>query len=173
VAGKRRLARCGAVLGLFTAGAALGAAAAPSAYDLAGRYTHRFTNGDISGARYTSTDRVDIVPLDRGRAYFDVHLAFFNGHQCAIDGIARLEGRALVYRNAEVTNWTGRGPCTFRIWREGRSLRLSDGGGSCTAYCGARGSLGRGRIAWSSRRPIGRAERVRILRDHQRRGELP
>ena len=161
-----------AVLAPFAAGAAL-AAAAPSAYDLAGRYTHSFENGDISGARFTSTDRVVVIPLDRNRAYFGVQLNFFNGHQCAIGGTAAIEGRALVYRDPDVRGVGDASRCTFRIWREGRSLRWSDGEATCTRYCGARGSLRSGRMDWASRRPIPRAERARLLREYERVRDLP
>lgn len=162
-----------AVLAPFAAGAALGAAASPSAYDLAGRYTHSFKNGDVSGAGFTSTNRVVVIPLGRNRAYFDVQLNFFNGHQCGIGGTAAIEGRALVYRDPDVADGGTGSPCTFRIWREGRSLRWSDGEATCTRYCGARGSLRSGRMDWSSRRPIPRAERARLLREYARVRDLP
>jgi len=165
-------ARYFAILGLFAAGAALGATAAPSAYDLAGRWTHRFVSGDVSGARFTVQDSVIIVPVDRGRAVFDVQLNFFNGHECSIGGLASLDGGRLIYRDPESRGYDGT-PCTLRIWRDGARLRWDDGEASCQGYCGARGGLRNGEMRWSGRRPVSRAERARILRDHERNRDLP
>lgn len=143
-----------------------------TASGLAGRYTHSFRNGDVTGASYTSTDEVVIIPLDARRAYFQMQLAFFNGHECGIGGIATLEGGALVFRDAEMTGYGDGGPCTLRIRRADGRLTWDDGG-TCSGYCGARGSLRGGSIAWSTRRPVPRAERARLLREYERNRELP
>lgn len=168
-AGKARLLALAAV---FASGAALAAAAVPSAFDLAGRYTYSFRNGTVGGDSFTSTDTVLIVPTDARHAVFDIHLNFFNGHECSVGGLATLEEGALVYRDPEMTGYGEGGTCTLRIRRAGNRLSWDDQG-SCSGYCGARGSLRGGSIAWSSRRPIPRAERARILRDHERNRTLP
>ena len=169
MAGKARFL---ALLALLVGGTAIGAGAGVTAYDLAGRYTQRTRNGNVDGDRYMTTDVVAIVAADRRTAYFDVNLAFFNGHSCSLSGIATLEGRALVYREA-VSRAQGGGTCTLRIWRDGARLRWTDGEDSCRAYCGARGSLTNGSMAWSSRRPIPRAARTRVIRDIERNQDLP
>lgn len=166
------MAAAGRILALFVAGAALGAAAAPSAYDLAGRYTYRFRNGDISGARFTSTDTVVIVPTGRTGAYVDLRLNFFNGHECSIGGMAGLEGGRLVLRHPDAQGFDGT-PCVLSVWREGARLRWDDGEDSCRSHCGARGSLSDGEMRWASRRPIPRAEQARILADYERDRQLP
>lgn len=165
------MAAAGRILILFAAGAALGAAAAPSAYELAGRYTYSFRNGDVTGARFTSTDTLVIVPVDRRRAVFDMQLNFFNGHECSIGGLAVLEGNRLVFRDPE-PGYDGR-RCTLTIWRDRARLRWDDGEDSCRGNCGARGSLGDGGMAWTSRRPISRAEQSRIRADYDRNRDLP
>jgi hypothetical protein len=152
---------------LFAGGAALGAGAAPSAFDLAGRYTYSHRNGNVDGESYTSTDSLVIVPTDARHALFDMGLAFFNGHSCGISGRATLEGDALVYRDPQMTGYGDGGPCTLRIRRRGPRLAWDDAG-SCSGYCGMRGSLREGSMAWSSRRPVRRTERRRMLRDYQR-----
>ena len=169
MAGKARfLALCA----LLAGGTAIGAGASLTAYDLAGRYTHRARNGNVDGDRYMTTDALAVIAADRGTAYFDIELAFFNGHSCSLSGIATIEGRALVYREAAPAAQGG-GTCTFRIWRDGSRLRWTDGEDSCRAYCGARGSFNRGSMAWSSRRPIPRAARTRIISDIERNQDLP
>jgi hypothetical protein len=162
----------GRLLALFAAGACVGAAVPPSASDLAGRYTHSFRNGDVSGARFTSTDSVTIVATGPAGAYVDLRLNFFNGHECSIGGIAALEGARLVLRDADARGFDGT-PCTLSLWRDGARLRWDDGGGSCQSNCGARGSFSDGEMRWASRRPIPRAEQTRILADYERNRHLP
>jgi hypothetical protein len=158
-AGRLRLA---ALPGLFAASAALGVGAAPSAFDLAGRYSYSFDNGDVDGDHYRSTDELEIVARDRTHAVFDINLNFFNGHECALNGEAVLEEDVLVFREAQPAA-PGEPACVLRLWRDGTRIRWTDGEGSCQAYCGARGSFRSGHMAWSSRRPISRAERARFL----------
>jgi hypothetical protein len=162
--------RYAALIAFAVAGAAMGAAAAPSAFDLAGHYSYSFRNGNVSGEQYRSTDTLDIVARDRTHAVFDIQLNFYNGHECSLGGEAVLEGRALVYR--EMTPLIeGEPPCVLRLWRDRGRMRWDDGDNSCKAYCGARGSFMDGGMAWSTRRPIPRATRARFLRpDRQNPG---
>ena len=161
VAGKLRYA---ALLALGAAGAGIGAVAGPSAFDLAGHYSHSFRNSDVSGEHFQVTDTLDIVARDRTHAVFDIHLNFFNSHECSLGGEAVLEGAVLVHRETR-SLIEGQPPCVLRLWREGGRLRWNDGENSCKAYCGASGSLMDGGMAWSTRRPISRANRMRFLRD--------
>jgi len=103
---------------------------------------------------------------------FEMELAFFNGHSCSIGGRATLEGSALVYRDPEMTGYGDGGPCTLRIRRRGGQLTWDDAG-SCAGNCGARGTLRDGALAWSSRRPVSRGERRRMLHDYGRSRTRP
>jgi hypothetical protein len=162
VAGSARLA---ALLALFAAGTATGAGAAFTTAELAGRYTHSFRNGLVSGESFTTTDTLVIVPTDARHAMFDINLNFFNGHVCSLSGIARLEGQRLVYR--EAARLPEDPPCVLRFWRQGARLRWTADNNSCRTYCGARGSFTDGGMAWSSRRPLSRATRARLLREFE------
>jgi hypothetical protein len=168
VAGRARLL---ALATIFVGGTALGAAV-PTAFNLAGRYTHSFPNGSVDGGGYTSTDEVVIVPIDARRALIDIHLFFYNGHQCNISGLARMEGDALVTRDSEMTGYGEGGPCVLRVRRSAGRIAWDDQG-TCSGYCGARGTLRTGGIAWSSRRPVPPAERRRILRHYERNRTRP
>lgn len=154
----------------FATGAA--AAVPMTAQSLAGRYTHSFRNGNVEGESYTSTDEVTVVPVGASRAVVELHLNFFNGHECGIAGLATLEGDALVYRDPEMTGYGDGGPCAIRIRRSGARLYWDDAG-TCSGYCGARGSLRDGSMDFASRRPLSRTERARILRDHERSRNRP
>jgi len=168
VAGKARLF---ALLALFAGGTALGAGATLTTADLAGRYTRTFRTGLVSGENYMATDVVTVVATSRTRALVNFDLTFFNGHICSLTGIARLEGRALVYRRPG--RFAGDPPCILRLWRQGARLRWNADNNSCREDCGARGSFTDGGMRWSSRRPISRAGRARILRDFERIRNLP
>lgn len=160
VAGRLRHA---ALIALCIGGAGVGSVGAPSAFDLAGHYSYSFRNGDVSGDHYRSTDELDIVARDRTHAEFDIHLNFYNGHECSLGGEAVLEGATLVYRDTTLPI-EGEPPCVLRLWHDRGRLRWDDGDNSCKAYCGARGSFMDGGMAWSTRRPIPRATRARFLR---------
>ena len=128
-------------------------------------------NGDISGDRYVATDVLTVVATDRTHALVSFDLNFFNGHACGLSGIARLEGRMLVYR--ESARLPEDPPCVLRLWRQGGRLRWNADNNGCRTYCGARGSFTDGGMLWSSRRPISRANRARLLREYERDRSLP
>lgn len=132
-------------------GANLMAATPPLLSKLAGQYTYRFKNGDVSGATYDTTDVVKIYPVSSRRALISFELNFFNGHSCTVYGVANVEGPRLVYR--ERSDTPDEPACELRVWRDRTKLRWEDGG-SCRSHCGARGGLSSGEIAFESRRPL-------------------
>lgn len=148
----------------FVAIAATATAADAPMQQLAGRYTHRFKNGDTSGEVYYTTDVVEILPLDQERAVVNLDLNFFNGHSCSVYGIATLNGGRLIYREEEPNPWSD-GGCQLEIWRDGNKLRWAEAEGtSCQSNCGARGGLSVGDISYRSRRKIDDS-RARQLRE--------
>lgn len=136
----------------------LGAAASRPVDALAGRYSERFRNALVTGEAYWSENIVEVVPVDARHAYVRLDLQFFNGHLCGLSGIAASEGDALVYR--EPKSGVSGGECTLTLRRHGAELGWDDGG-SCKAYCGARGSFHQDGISWKSRRPITYLKRLR------------
>lgn len=145
---------------LLAAAAALSlTASAGPAEQLAGRYGRHFINGMVHGPAIAVDDVIEIVPVSDRAAYVRLELNFFNGHICTLSGVAEEEDGALVYREPLEQDQPRR--CTLRIARQGRQLRLSDGGGSCSIYCGARGSLQDAALPWSSRRRITYMDRLR------------
>jgi len=129
-----------------------GAAAPSPVTELAGRYSSHFKNGFVTGEKYESDDILEIVPVDATHAYFRFDLQFYNGHSCALQGIAHAVGNTLAYR--EAPTGAGEKRCTLTIARKGARLGWDDGDDSCRAYCGARGSFNEGSLPWSSKRPI-------------------
>lgn len=120
---------------------------------LAGRYYGQFPNALVSGEKYTGENIVEIVQVAPRAAYVRLNLDFFNGHKCGIYGIATAQGDALVYREASEPS-PGERRCTLSIRRRGSKLAWDDDSGTCAAYCGARGSLTNGSLAYASKRPI-------------------
>ena len=157
----------GRVLLVAAVGALLSGQATPSAYELAGLFERSVPNGDTSGARFRTVDRVMIVAADRRNAYVSMDLSFFNGHQCSIDGMARMESSRLVLNSSEAQGFDGT-PCRLEIWRDGQRLRWHDGNDTCRSNCGARGGFGDGEMRWSVRRAIRRAEQSRLLAEARR-----
>lgn len=152
--------------GIGAATVMLLAAAAPAGdlpSRLEGHYTHSFRNGLVSGESFRSTETLDILRTGPDAAYVDVHLEFFNGHECNISGVADAKGPALVLKAGDdelsrctliIQPGTGkdRGKLVFGAEEEG-----------CHYYCGARGSLdGSDDFTLAGRRPLGPAERRKI-----------
>lgn len=145
-----------ATLGLALSAAACAAVAAdvPSSA-LAGRYYRQFLNSFVSGEKYTGEHIVEIVPVTANAAYVRIHLDYYNGHSCTIQGIAQSEGDTLVYRDPSPAFDEFRGKrCVLKLRRAGKSLSIDDGEGTCLRYCGARGTLSRVSLPYGSKRPI-------------------
>jgi hypothetical protein len=149
-----------ALAGLALIGVAASAAAPSLVSSLAGRYSRHFKNGLVSGEQYQSDDVVEIVPVYAGHAYVRLSLQFYNGHSCGLWGIARAERDELVYREP-ASKQIGDRQCTISVRRRGDQLSWTDGNGSCSAYCGARGTLTDGGLPWASRRDITYLKRLR------------
>jgi hypothetical protein len=108
---------------------------------LAGVYKHRFANSDVQGEHYTSEDILEIVPVSADAAYFRLHLEFFNGHECGLDGVARQAGESLVYDGP--ADIDGR-PCRLTLARRADGIHIfEDENGACRSQsCGMRGGYG-------------------------------
>ena len=126
---------------------------ADPAQSLAGRYFSQFADGLVTGEKYTGEDIVEIVPVAPGAGYVRVHLDYYNGHTCGIYGVATAKGDALVYYDSKPNFESARG-CILTVRRAGSSLLVDDEGGSCSSYCGARGTLSRVDLPYKSKRPI-------------------
>lgn len=149
---------------------AAGASAPDPARALAGRYYAQHPGLTIVGFEsepYTGEDIVEIAPIAPRTAYVRAHLDYANGHYCAIHGIARAEGQALVYRDPRPPLGS-RGSCILTIRRSGASLSIDDGPKhGCGGYCGVRGSLNNVKIAFSSKRPIRYMPRIEASREYR------
>jgi hypothetical protein len=129
---------------------------------LEGLYRKRMPNGDSAGAKYTTTDVLKLVRLDKGAAYFDIALNFFNGHICELSGIAKAEGGELVYRGA-----TGVGDeiCELAIKPARGRIGFADAGQRCRSTCGARGGYDGAWFSIARRQRMSARERRKILAD--------
>ncbi len=154
---------------------AAGSAGAVGAIDpaaIAGVYKHRFANGDVSGDKYVSEDVLELVPVSPTGVYVKTHLEFYNGHQCAIAGVADVDGDALVYTDRSDLASDARCVLTLRV--SATRLTFEDPGGACRLmYCGARGSFDGHAVDRTARRTIrylkllkGSADYRRALAEH-------
>ena len=146
-------------------------AAGPASPDpvkgLAGRYYAQFSDGTVTGEKYTGENVVEIVPVAANAAYVRAHLDFFNGHQCDIAGIATSRGATLVYRDLD-TPLPGEPACVLTVSHAGSSLKLDDGNRGCSTYCGARGNLTNMSVPFASRRPIRYMPRLKASEQYRR-----
>ena len=129
------------------------------AQSLAGRYYAQFADALVGGEKYTGENIVEVVPVASHAAYVRIHLDYYNGHTCGIYGIATSEADSLVYRETQPS--PEKGACVLTIRRSGKSLSVDDSGGSCSSYCGARGSLSQVELPYQSKRPIRYLVRLR------------
>ena len=106
------------------------------------------------------TDVLKLVRLDKGAAYFDIALNFFNGHMCELSGIARAEGGALVYRGA---TGVGGDICELAIKPAGGRIGFADKGERCRSTCGARGDYDGAWFSIARRQRMSARERRKIL----------
>lgn len=108
---------------------------------MAGVYKTKFKNALVGGETYVSENVLEIVPVRGRAAYFRIHLEFYNGHECAISGIAEAGVDTLVYLGPDdVDNH----PCVLSLRRARDGVHLYEGeNGACRAQtCGARGGYG-------------------------------
>lgn len=148
----------------------IGASAPDPAQTLAGRY-YKQSQLHIVGFEsepYTGEDVVEIVPIAPRTAYVRVHLDFTNAHSCAIYGVARAEGDALVYRDPRPA-FRSYGRCVLTIRHAGRSLSIDDGEQtSCwPGHCGVRGTLSGVTLPHASKRPIRYMPRLKASREYR------
>ena len=150
-------------LAVLVAASASLAASSNSIDDIAGVYKHQFQNGLVDGSKYTSEDILEIVKVSPGEAYIRAHLEFYNGHLCAVAGVARSESDALVYRPRD----NGQGKCALALRRKGDRLVFEDPGDACKLdFCGARGVFNGQEFPLSGRRPIRYMSRLLASREY-------
>jgi hypothetical protein len=132
---------------------------------LEGVYRRSFQNGDTSGAKFVSTDILEIVRFENESVYFRTELNFFNGHICELSGIAESEQGVLVYRD------DSRGPnepCVLRLVPARRRIRFEDVDGHCRkGSCGARGGYDDTTFSLARRRKISNLGTARLAGVHR------
>ena len=130
----RRLASL--LLAALSPALALAAEAAVDIGKLEGVYRRSFRNGDISGAKFTSTDVLEILAVE-GRPISAPSSTSSTATSARFPASPRPRRRALVYRD------DSGGPdhtCVLRLVPGGGRIRFEDVGGLCAKEsCGARG----------------------------------
>jgi hypothetical protein len=144
------------------AAALLATSATAQTLDLAeveGAYRRSFPNELVTGETYTAEDILEVVALTPTTAYLRTRLNFANGHQCSMWGVARLEGRTLVYRRPVAA---GTPTCVLRVRFLNGQVQFFDQGDQCRETdCGARGSYSGSALPIASRRRITYQDRLR------------
>lgn len=147
--------------------------------EIEGVYQHKFANAMIAAGKapleadtfYSSKDIVEVMPYDNQHIYLRAKLHFYNGHICALYGIAEYEDGRFVYR-APKSELSDESVCTLTLSKTAKGLHLTDritseGGAICRSYCGQRGSLSDLTLPMASKRPISDQTRIRKSREFQ------
>jgi hypothetical protein len=102
-----------------------------------GAYRRSFPNGDVQGETFQSTDTLRISPASATSIRVEVHLEFYNGHECNHDGIASYRRVGLFAEH--IADSQGK-LCVFEVVPTPTGVRLADPTGMCRMNdCGARG----------------------------------
>lgn len=148
---------CAATLALL----ALAANAADLDLDkIVGLYVDRFTNADISGRHFPGANILELVKASPTTAFFRTHLDFFNGHECALSGIAEVDGASLVYRDPAQQ-------CELRMDVANGKLTFDDKDYHCREQsCGMRGGYSGVGFALKLRRPVADIAKIKASSDY-------
>jgi hypothetical protein len=111
-----------------------------------------------------TTDVLKIAQVEKGLAFFEIELHFFNGHVCEQSGIAAAEKGALVYREGkEADNPDPR--CELHLVPKRGRTTLEDVGGHCRGMCGARGSFDFAEFSIARRQKMSATARSKVVAD--------
>jgi len=114
-----------------------------------GVYRHSFANGDVQGDKFQSTNTLEIKRISDILIHVDVHLEFYNGHECNHEGIASYR-RAGVFAE-QVQDNQGK-LCVFEVVRTATGVQLEDLTGMCKlSDCGMRGGYKGAAFSWKER----------------------
>lgn len=129
-----------------------------------GVHKSRFANSTVQQEKFQSEDILEIVPYGSDAIYFRVHLEFYNGHLCDLQGIAKYKDGAFLYHGPPDS---GPDICTLTITPGNKDITLDDIGGNCrAATCGARGGYHGVGFARSSRRTIRYMKRLLASKEY-------
>jgi hypothetical protein len=107
---------------------------------IAGRYRHKFPNGDVQGDTFTSTDTLILTPVSKNSIHFDAHLEFYNGHECNLAGGALFRKDGTFVFDDDPSNALPPAPvCKLAIIPTNTGVKFRDLTGGCKNYCGERG----------------------------------
>jgi len=104
---------------------------------IVGIYRHSFANGDVQGDKIQSTNTLEIKRISNISIHVDVHLEFYNGHECSHEGV-------LSYRRAgffaEHVQDNQDKVCVLEVLPTATGVEIEDPTGMCKlSDCGMRG----------------------------------
>ena len=127
-------------------------AARKAADGLRGTYRHSFQNGDVQGDTFLSTNTLKIDLRPDNSIHYNVHLEFYNGHECSIEGTARFR-RAGFFVDQQKTDQPNFPLCVFELRATHDGVQLVDPTGACKmTTCGMRGGYNGAEFLFKERR---------------------
>lgn len=118
---------------------------------LEGTYQKSFESGLVDGSTYRATDRLTIIRISASTIQFSLHLDFYNGHECNLEGRAEFKQNGhFVYTEKFDQN---KEACLLEIVPGASDIALRDPNGTCREYsCGMRGGYNDTSFPLSSRK---------------------
>ncbi len=115
--------------------------------NIAGVYKNKHKIGFVGEENLvTVEDVLEIVKYSPNEAYIRTRLLFYNGHSCSLYGIAKVEGKALVYREpvdadmSEPRIVAAENQCVLTLNFSDEGVKFGDLKNRCAhKTCGARG----------------------------------
>jgi hypothetical protein len=131
------------------------ATAAALAQKIAGRYRHFFSNADVQGDHFRSTDTLTLTPVGSASVHFDAHLNFYNGHECSLSGGALFRKNGSFVYDAKPADADPKDPvCHLGIKPTAKGIEFDDYTGGCKMIsCGARGGWNGASFTFAERLP--------------------
>lgn len=109
----------------------------------AGVYKHRFPNGLVDGSTFTSENILEVVKVSPDTVYFRTHLEFYNGHTCALYGLASyMQAGTFVFNDPSgLKDGLQNRTCRMQLRLDAEGAALIDPDHGCNLYCGVRGGI--------------------------------
>lgn len=133
--------------------------------DVAGVYKRSFKSGSVASPgepepTFMVEDILELVKVSNDSMYFKTKLNFYNGHECLIFGMARVDGSDLIYKKDD---------CTLKLKISKAEISFNDVDGHCEKEtCGSRGGYGGAKFLMKQRRPIRYMKRLTDSEDYKK-----
>ena len=125
--------------------------AARAAAAIVGSYQRSFSNSDVQGDNFVSTDTLKITELPNNALHYSLDLQFYNGHECSLEGTASYR-RSGFFVDQQKTDQPKFPLCVLEILTDENGVKFADPAGACKMIsCGERGGYNGAQFSFKDR----------------------